>query len=140
VGVVIDCNLKWDKRLAKISHDCNFSLSLLQTLRCLLLYERRKLLVSSLTLSHMYYVSCVWFNCCSMNRKAIDSKIRSAARCVLCREKFDSVCPDINNNLKWLNCKFRVRFEILKLAFHIMHGSSPDFLRITSVRIILHTG
>jgi hypothetical protein len=92
-------------------------------------YESRKLLVSSLTLSHVYYVSSVWFNCSSKNRKTIDCKIRSAARYVLCRGKFDSISHELNYGLKWLTCKFRLRFEILKLAFLMMHGSCPDFFK-----------
>jgi hypothetical protein len=46
---------------------------------------------------------------------------------VICRGKFDSVTNEINNSLKWLSCKFGLRFEILKLAFNMIHGSCPDY-------------
>jgi hypothetical protein len=76
VGVVIDCNLKGDMHLSKAGRNCNYSLSLLQPRRCLLSLESRKLLVTSLTLSNLYYVSCVWFNCSSKIGKLLTAKFK----------------------------------------------------------------
>jgi hypothetical protein len=127
LGVMLDCNLKWDKHLSKINQSCNYSLSLLQPLRCVLSFSSRKLLISSLTLSHLHYVSSVWFNSSSNNRKAIDRLFRRAARFVLNKDKYDSVSNELNCGLKWLNCKNRWKFETLKLAFHMMHNSGPTY-------------
>jgi hypothetical protein len=37
------------------------------------------------------------------------------------------VSYEINNVLRWLNCKHRLQFEILKLAFPVFHGSGPPY-------------
>jgi hypothetical protein len=127
LGVMLDSNLKWDKHLSRINQSCNYSLSLLQPLRCVLSFSSRKLLISSLTLSHLQYVSTVWLNSCSNNRKAVDRLYRRAAKFVLNKDKYDSVSNELNRGLKWLNCKNRWKFETLKLAFHMIHNSGPTY-------------
>jgi hypothetical protein len=113
LGIMTDSNLKWDKHLSKITQSCNYSLSLLYPIRCVLSFSSRKLLISSLTLSHLYYVSSVWFNRSSNNQKEIDRMFRRAAKFVLKLNKFDSVSYELNCELKWLNCKNRLKFETL---------------------------
>jgi retron-type reverse transcriptase len=127
LGVMIDSNLKWDKHLSKITQSCNYSLSLLYPLRSVLSYSSRKLLISSLTLSHLHYVSSVWFNSSTTNRTAIDRISRRAAKFVLNKDKYDSVSNELNCELKWLNCKNRLKFETLKLAFNMIHNSGPAY-------------
>jgi hypothetical protein len=129
LGVVIDSNLKWDKQLAKVSNSCNYSMSLLRPLRGVLSYTSKKLLISALTLSHLHYVSSVWFNCNSTSRKAINQIFRSCAKFVLCKNKYDSISSELTNELKWLNCNNRRKFETLKLAFHMIHDSGPAYFR-----------
>jgi hypothetical protein len=90
-------------------------------------FSCRKLLISSLTLSHLHYVSYVWFNSCSNNRKSVDRLFRRAAKFVLNKDKYDSVSNELNCELKWLNCKNRWKFETLKLAFHMMHNTGPTY-------------
>jgi hypothetical protein len=119
LGVLINCNLDWHLHLKKASKSCHYSLSLLYPLRNVLSYDSRKLLATALTLSHLNYNSCVWYNCSSQNRKTIDTLIRNVARYVSCKGKHDSVSSEINTVLKWLNCKYRLQFEILKLAFPV---------------------
>jgi hypothetical protein len=65
LGVIIDCNLDCQLHLKKVSRSCNYSLSLLYPLRSVLSYDSRKLLATALTLSHLNYNSCVWYNCSS---------------------------------------------------------------------------
>jgi hypothetical protein len=75
LGVLIDCNLDWHLHLKRASEIRHHSLSLLYPLRSVFSYDSRKLLATALTLSHLNYNSCVWYNCSSQNRKSIDKYV-----------------------------------------------------------------
>lgn len=44
----------------------------------------------------------------------------------MCKSKYDSIVDDLNCNLKWLNAKYRIKFESLKVAFNIVNLNCPD--------------
>jgi hypothetical protein len=66
-------------------------------------------------------------NCPSQNRQSVDSLLRRAARYVCSKDKFDPVSRDFNDLLQWLNCRNRMKFETLKLAFAMFHDSGPKY-------------
>jgi hypothetical protein len=127
LGVIIDCHLNWNKHLAKVTRNCNYSLSQLYPLRSVLSFASRKTLVTALTISHLNYCSSIWMNCSSQNRQSVDCLLRRAARYVCCKDKFDPVSRDFNDVLQWLNCTNRMKFETLKLAFAMFHDIGPKY-------------
>jgi hypothetical protein len=127
LGVLIDCHLNWNKHLAKVTRNCNYSLSQLYPLRSVLSFASRKTLAMALTISHLNYCSSIWMNCSSQNRQSVDCLLRRAARFVCSKDNFDPVSRDFTDNLEWLNCRNRTKFETLKLAFAMFHGTGPKY-------------
>jgi hypothetical protein len=129
LGCHLDENCSWSDQLSAVSRKCYLSLSPLYPIRTLVSLESRIILVRSLVLSKLYYGAAVWFNGSRAHQKSIDKIIRSCARYALNKSKYDSVSYDMTTILKWLNCKYRIQFELLKLAFNIVNGNCPEMFK-----------
>jgi len=60
------------------------------------------------------------------NFKAIDKIIKACGRFVLGLQKYDSVSSDLTNELKWLKSKYLLKFECLKICYHIINLTCPN--------------
>jgi hypothetical protein len=129
LGCDLDENCSWSDQLSAVSRKCYPSLSQLYPIRTLVSLESRIILVRSLVLSKLYYGAAVWFNGSRAHQKSIDKIIRSCARYAFNKSKYDSVSYDMTTILKWLNCKYRIQFELLKLAFNIVNGNYPEMFK-----------
>jgi hypothetical protein len=75
----------------------------------------------------LYYASAVWFKCSKNIENQINKVIRSAARFVLGKRKFDSISLDIVRELGWLDCKFKCKFEVVKIAYKLLNNVCPEY-------------
>jgi len=137
LGLSIDDKLNWLKHLDNVTKKCNLALSPLYPLRNILSYKTKKMIVNSMVLSKLYYAACLWFDSSSHVKHKINNILRRCARFVLGKAKYDSVSHEFNNELEWLNCKYRFKFECTKLAFLFLHNMCPnnfkDFLNLDSI-------
>jgi len=95
LGCIIDDKLNWVKRLSHVSKKCFLSLSPFYSLQNILSEKARLNIVTTMVLSKLFYAPCVWFNIGKAVRNKINNIIRSCARYVLCKSKFDSITHDI---------------------------------------------
>ena len=58
----------------------------------------------------------------------LESVLRSAARLVMRKQKFDPISEDIRNTLHWLPVCQRIEFKLGILAFKCLHGDAPSYL------------
>ena len=58
----------------------------------------------------------------------LESVLRSAARLVMRKRKFDPISEDIRNTLHWLLVRQRIEFKLGILAFKYLHGDAPSYL------------
>ena len=58
----------------------------------------------------------------------LESVLRSAARLVLRKRKFDPISDDIRNTLHWLPVRQRIEFKLGILVFKCLHGDAPSYL------------
>jgi len=95
------------------------------------------MIVNSMLLSKLHYAACLWFDSSSYVKQKINNILRRCARFVLGKAKYESVSRKFNNELEWVNCKYRFKFEFLKLAFLVLHNMCPnnfkDFLNLDSI-------
>ena len=58
----------------------------------------------------------------------LESVLRSAARLVMRKRKFDPISEDIRNILHWLPVRQRIEFKLGILTFKCLHGDAPSYL------------
>ena len=58
----------------------------------------------------------------------LQSVLRTAARLVLQKKKYDHISGDIRNKLHWLPIRQRISFKLCSLVFRCLHGESPPYL------------
>jgi len=104
------------------------SLSPFYALRNVLSEKTRLNIVTSMVLSKLY-APCVWFNSSKSAKNKINNIIRSCARYVLGKSKFDSITVGINDKLQWLNCDYRFKFECLKFTYLILSQECPTMFK-----------
>jgi len=126
LGCIIDDKLDWSKQMNHVSKKCFLSLRPLYSVRPLLSEKSKLSIVTATVLSKLFYAPCVWFNSSKLIMKKINNIIRMCARFILGRSKYESVSFDINNELKWLYCDYRFKFECLKLAYSILNHDCPN--------------
>jgi hypothetical protein len=127
LGLNIDQNLDWSDHMKVINRKCFAALSLIYPVKNLISLDSRKILAESLVLSKLYYASAVWFKCSKNIENQVNKIIRSAARFVLDKRKFDSISTDIVRELGWLDCKFKCKFEVLKIAYKLLNNFCPEY-------------
>ena len=57
-----------------------------------------------------------------------ESVLRSAARLVMKKRKFDPISEDIRNTLHWLPVRQRIEFKLGILTFKCLYGDAPSYL------------
>jgi hypothetical protein len=142
LGVMIDSKLNFIQQANKVARNCNFTLSKLYPIKNMLSFESRLLLANAMIVSKLRYAAVVWSD---SNKKvvSINNKVlRTVARFVLGKRKYDNVSDDINYVLEWLSCMYYYNFEVLKTCFQIVNSTCPDhFVNhiITEDPIIVNT-
>lgn len=108
---------------------CYGSLSQLYPIQKVTSIENRKILAQAYILSHINYASVVWLSRC--NKKvhcAVNKIIKSTARFVLQRRKFDSITSNICHDLEWLIYPYLYEYNILYLMFKtIIFSKDGDY-------------
>jgi len=117
------------QHLSHVSKNCFLSLSPFYSLRNILYEKARLNIVSTVLLSKLFYAPCVWFKSSKAGKNKINNIIRSCARYVLCKSKFDSIALDNNDKLEWLNCDYRFKFKCLKLTYLVLSQQCPTMFR-----------
>lgn len=121
LGVYFDENMTWNTHLNHVTKKCYSSLSQLYPIQKTTSYENRKMLAQAYVLSHINYASSVWLS--RGNKKihnAVNKIIKTAARFVLKKRKYDSITSNICIDLEWLLCPYLFEFNLLIFMFKIM--------------------
>src|SRR6218665_1787069 len=58
----------------------------------------------------------------------LQSVLRSAARLVLRKRKFDPISDDLHNKLHWLPIHQRIQYKLGVLVYKCQHGAAPSYL------------
>ena len=129
LGLLIDPSLSWDLHINKLAKSCYLRLVSLYKIINFIPNEYKAMLVEALVLSLINYMSSIWGKATAGNIKIIENVIRSAARFVTGIRKFDSVAPDICNNLKWLFPSEMCMFKVLCIFFKLQNTTTVEFFQ-----------
>ena len=58
----------------------------------------------------------------------LQSVLRSAARLILGKRKFDPISDDLRQRLHWLPLKQRIQYKLGLLVYRCLHGLAPPYL------------
>lgn len=129
LGLTIDNTLSWEAHINNIARACHYRISSLFKIRDFIPDEYRKLLASTLVLPLMNYMSCLW---CSAKDKYInvfEKVLRSLARFVSGRRKYDSVSHVITLEYEWLFPKELGEYKILCVFYSLTQIYLIDFFK-----------
>ena len=127
LGVIIDDKLEWTTQINYVSKRCNNIITSLYPLKNVLKCASKIIIINAYVLSIINYASVVWLNSSKNNCKIIDKLLKRSGRFIYRKRYIDTITKQICVDLKWLTSSFKYQFEVLKIAFSIMHGTAPDY-------------
>jgi hypothetical protein len=101
LGLTIDSTLSWDLHISKMVRACHNRINSLYKLKDFISNEYKIMLGQALVMSLINYMSTIWGSTTNKNLKAVEKVIRSLARFVSGKNKYDSIAPTVCNDLKW---------------------------------------
>jgi hypothetical protein len=129
LGLTIDNTLSWESHINNISRACHYRISSLFKIRDFIPVEYRKLLASTLVLPLMNYMSCLWFSAKDKYISVFEKVLRSLARFVSGRRKYDSVSDVITLEYEWLFPKQLGEYKILCMFYSLTRIYLIDFFK-----------
>jgi len=101
LGLILDSKLTWKNHLTNLVKKCYMRIRVIYSVRFYLTPENLKVLGQSLVLSLIYYMCPVGGLTSQKNLNLVEKVIRSLARLVLNKRKFDTIAEEIATDLKW---------------------------------------
>jgi len=129
-GVYVDQDLSLDTHIKHITKKCYGALSFLNPLKHITSQKTRLILVNAYVLPIINYACIIYLSRGQANVfKKVDKILRSTARFVLNKRKYDSISQAMCNELKWLNCKNLFQFNTVCFAYKIMFRNYKGFFK-----------
>ncbi|ODM87743.1 putative RNA-directed DNA polymerase from transposon BS [Orchesella cincta] len=130
LGVIFDQNLSWFLQTKQIIKKSYGALSYLYPFRYTTSQETRLTLVNAYVLPIINYACIIWLSRSQEKAfKVIDRILRSCARFILGRKKYDSVTSSMCNELGWLSCKNMFSLQVLCFTYRIMFNNYKGFFK-----------
>ena len=130
LGVIFDSNLLFKKHISSVCSSSFFHIRQLRKIRPSLDKHSAIVLANSLVHSKMDYCNSLLHGLptSSIARLQLQRAQNSLARVVCCSSKFRSHSADLLKNLHWLPVPQRIKFQIAKLTFKVLHFHKPYYL------------
>ena len=128
LGVIFDPQLAMKAHIKKVCGVSFYQLRQLRTVRKSLSMEGCKTLVHAFVASRVDYCNSILCGMGVTQLGFLQSVLRSAARLVMERRKFDSISDDMRDVLHWLPINQRIEFKICTYVFKCLHGNAPPYL------------
>jgi hypothetical protein len=129
LGLTIDSTLSWDTHINKIAKVCYYRLNSLYKIRQFIPNKYKLLLANALVLSLVSYMSTLWSSASKSNVNTMEKVIRSLARFISGKQKYDSVAPIICNDLKWLFPNEIGIFNILCIMYKLSNVVPIEYFK-----------
>ena len=128
VGVLIDSQLTMREHVQRVCRTSFYQLRQLCVIRSSLSMKTCTALVHAFVTSRLDYCNSLLSGINKELLNRLESVLRSAARLVMRKRKFDPISEDIRNTLHWLPVRQRIEFKLGILAFKCLHGDAPCYL------------
>ena len=128
LGVKIDSNMTMKDHVLRICHSSFYQLRQLRTIRKLLSMEASMALVHAFVASRLDYCNSLLYGISNELLHRLQSVLRSAARLVMRKRKFDPISDDMRDILHWLPISQRIQYKVALLVFKCLRGQAPPYL------------
>jgi len=128
LGLNLDSNLSYENHVYNMVKICNYRITSLYKIQQYIPDKYRELLATSFVTSILRYMANVWFCVTKKVLKRIEKVIRSLARFVLTKGKFDNIASFITNELKWFFPEEMCMFQILCTFKKLIKDNSVQVL------------
>jgi hypothetical protein len=102
LGLYKDSNLSWNQHINSLSRRYHFMAKSLYPLKPVLSSINMLRIIEACLISLTNYMVIIWGNASESNIRIIDRCIRSSARALLSKSKYDRILSDIYEQLHWL--------------------------------------
>lgn len=140
LGIQIDSHLTFIEHCNFISKKCYKNVSMLYPLKNILSTDNKTILVNAYVMSIISYGSVIWMN--NLNNECnriINKVLKTAARFIFNKRKYDSITSNICKDLEWLFPKRKYIYECLimayKMCFHMHDGFFADYLDFSNTSV-----
>ena len=128
LGVHLDANLVMKDHVNRISRAAFYQLRQLRVVRKSLSFEACEALVHAFVSSRLDYCNSLLYGIGENQLNSLQSVLRSAARLVMCKRKYDPISDDMRDRLHWLPVRQRIDFKLGVLVYRSLHGTAPPYL------------
>ena len=128
LGVIIDEQFTMKEHVRKICCSAYYQLRQLRVVRKSLSTKACEALVHAFVSSRLDYCNCLLYGIAEKQLDFLQSVLRSAARLVLRKRKFDSISSDMRDKLHWLPVKQRIEYKICMLVYKCRRNEAPAYL------------
>ena len=106
----------------------SYNLYRIRKLRPSLTIEACKQVVHGLVLSHLDYCNSLYIGLPTVDLNRLQRIQNAAARLVLMKSNYSN--PKVLlKELHWLPIMYRIKYKVLTIVFHCIHGSAPQYLQ-----------
>jgi len=135
LGVMIDNHLTLKEHVQRVCRVSFYQLRQLRVIRKSLSLETCTALIHAFVTSRLDYCNSLLVGISNEQLDKLQSVLRSAARLVMQKRKFDPITDDIRDRLHWLPVRQRIEFKLGLFVFRCLHGEAPSYL-IESLSIV----
>ncbi|XDV45278.1 hypothetical protein PO909_013398, partial [Leuciscus waleckii] len=126
LGVILDCNLSFEKHISYVTKTAFFHLRNIAKLRNMLSVSDAEKLVHAFMTSRLDYCNALLAGCPASSINKLQLVQNAAARVLTRSRKYDHITP-ILSSLHWLPIKFRINYKVLLLTYSPKRLSSSLF-------------
>ncbi len=127
LGVVLDCNLSFEKHISHVTKTAFFHLRNSAKLRNMLSVSDAEKLIHAFMTSRLGYCNALLGGCPASSINKLQIVQNAAARVLTRSRKYDHI-TQILQSLHWLPIKFRISYKILLLAYKTLNDLAPAYL------------
>ena len=128
LGVTIDGPLTMRDHVQKICRSSSYQLRQLRVIRGSLSIDACTMLVHAFVSSRLDYCNSLLAGISDELVNKLQSVLRSAARLILGKWKFDPISVDLHQRLHWLPVEQRIQYKLGLLVYKCLHGLAPPYL------------
>ena len=128
LGVTIDGPLTMREHVQRICRASYYQLRQLRVVRNSLSTDVCVMLVHAFVSSRLDYCNSLLAGVSDDLVNRLQSVLRSAARLVLRKRKFDPVSNDLRERLHWLPIRQRIQYKLGILVYKCLHGLAPWYM------------
>ena len=127
LGLIIDSTLSWEGQINKCLSACYLRIYSLFKLKDCIPKTQLIIVAQAVVLSLMNYMYCIWGDMNKKSSQSIEKMIRTLARLVLGKKKYDRILNLMTSELQWLLPQFLYIFKIACLVFKLHNCKSVEY-------------